>query len=100
VTCVILLHPSGGSTLKDQACYVCRISVLHQRCQGIAESDRKRAAVTAASPCTNRRRRVTRVLGEVIAQRGILQAIRGDKDPESTSRHFLAWSLEENIELR
>ena len=45
-------------------------------------------------------RRVTRVLDEVIAQRGIPQAIRCDNGPELTSRHFLAWGLEWKIELR
>ena len=45
-------------------------------------------------------RRVTRVLDEVIARRGIPQAIRCDNSPELTSRHFLAWWLEWKIELR
>jgi len=45
-------------------------------------------------------RRVTRVLDEVIARRGIPQAIRCDNGPELTSRHFLAWGLEWKIELR
>jgi putative transposase len=45
-------------------------------------------------------RRVTRVLDELIAQRGIPQAIRCDNGPELTSRHFLAWGLEWKIELR
>jgi putative transposase len=45
-------------------------------------------------------RRVTRVLDEVIAQRGRPQAIRCDNGPELTSRHFLAWSVEWKIELR
>jgi hypothetical protein len=41
----------------------------------------------------------TRVLDEVIAQRGLPQAIRCDNGPELTSRHFLAWALEWKIEL-
>jgi putative transposase len=45
-------------------------------------------------------RRVTRVLEEAIAQRGKPRAIRCDNGPELTSRHFLAWALESNIELR
>jgi len=45
-------------------------------------------------------RRVTRVLDEVIAVRGLPQAIRCDNGPELTSRHFLAWALERKIELR
>ena len=45
-------------------------------------------------------RRVTRVLDEMIARRGIPQAIRCDNGPELTSRHFLAWGLEWKIELR
>jgi N-acyl-D-aspartate/D-glutamate deacylase len=45
-------------------------------------------------------RRVTRVLDEVIAQRGRPQAIRCDNGPELTSRHFLAWAVERKIELR
>lgn len=44
-------------------------------------------------------RRVTRVLEEVIRQRGVPQAIRCDNGPELTSRHFLAWSIERRIEL-
>jgi putative transposase len=44
--------------------------------------------------------RVTRVLDEVIAQRGRPQAIRCDNGPELTSRHFLAWTVEWKIELR
>jgi putative transposase len=45
-------------------------------------------------------RRVTRVLDQVIAQRGRPQAIRCDNGPELTSRHFLAWGLEWKIDLR
>lgn len=45
-------------------------------------------------------RRVTRVLDEVIAQRGRPLAIRCDNGPELTSRHFLAWAVEWQIELR
>jgi putative transposase len=45
-------------------------------------------------------RRVTRVIDEVIAQRGRPQAIRRDNGPELTSLHFLAWSVEWKIELR
>ena len=44
-------------------------------------------------------RRVTRVLEEVIRQRGVPQAIRCDNGPELTSRHFLARSIERRIEL-
>lgn len=44
-------------------------------------------------------RRVTRVLDEIIAERGVPQAIRCDNGPELTSRHFLAWSMERQIEL-
>ena len=45
-------------------------------------------------------RRVTRVLDEVITRRDRPAAIRCDNGPEFTSRHFLAWSNEERIELR
>ena len=45
-------------------------------------------------------RRVTRVLDEVIARRDRPAAIRCDNGPEFTSRHFLAWSNQERIELR
>ena len=45
-------------------------------------------------------RRVTRVLDEIIAARGLPQAIRCDNGPELSSRHFLAWALEWKIELR
>lgn len=44
-------------------------------------------------------RRVTRVLDQIIAERGRPQAIRCDNGPELTSRHFLAWSVERQIEL-
>lgn len=44
-------------------------------------------------------RRVTRVLEEIIAERGAPQAIRCDNGPELTSRHFLAWCIERKIEL-
>jgi putative transposase len=44
-------------------------------------------------------RRVTRVLEEIIAERGQPQAIRCDNGPELTSRHFLAWGVEQRIEL-
>jgi putative transposase len=43
-------------------------------------------------------RRVTRVLEEIITQRGLPQTIRCDNGPELTSRHFLAWCLERRIE--
>jgi putative transposase len=45
-------------------------------------------------------RRVTRVLETIIAGRGKPQAIGCDNGPELTSRHFLAWALERQIELR
>lgn len=45
-------------------------------------------------------RRVTRVLDQIIAMRGLPQAIRCDNGPELTSRHFLAWGLEWKIEIR
>jgi putative transposase len=44
-------------------------------------------------------RRVTRVLDEAIAERGVPQTIRCDNGPELTSRHFLAWCVERQIEL-
>jgi putative transposase len=44
-------------------------------------------------------RRVTRVLEQIAAQRGQPQAIRCDNGPELTSRHFLAWCVERQIEL-
>src|SRR5579864_9121436 len=44
-------------------------------------------------------RRVTRVLEQIIAERGAPQAIRCDNGPELTSRHFLAWAIERGIEL-
>jgi putative transposase len=45
-------------------------------------------------------RRVTRVLDQIIAVRGLPLAIGCDNGPELTSRHFLAWALEWKIELR
>jgi putative transposase len=44
-------------------------------------------------------RRVTRVLEQVIAERGTPRRIRCDNGPELTSRHFLAWCTEQRIEL-
>jgi putative transposase len=44
-------------------------------------------------------RRVTRVLDQIIAERGGPEAIRCDNGPELTSRHFLAWCIERKIEL-
>lgn len=44
-------------------------------------------------------RRVTRVLEEIVVERGLPQSIRCDNGPEMTSRHFLAWCLEKKIEL-
>ena len=44
-------------------------------------------------------RRVTRVLDEIVVRRGKPQSIRCDNGPELTSRHFLAWCLERQIEL-
>jgi len=45
-------------------------------------------------------RRVTRVLDEVIAQRGKPEGICCDNGPELTSRHMLGWAMEWKIELR
>jgi len=44
-------------------------------------------------------RRVTRALESIIAQREKPLAIRCDNGPELTSRHFLAWCIERQIEL-
>jgi hypothetical protein len=44
-------------------------------------------------------RRVTRVLDAIVAERGQPQAIRCDNGLELTSRHFLAWCVERQIEL-
>lgn len=44
-------------------------------------------------------RRVTRVLEAIIAERGQPLTIRCDNGPELTSRHFLAWCVERQIEL-
>ena len=43
--------------------------------------------------------RVMRVLDRLIAERGSPQRIRSDNGPEFTSRAYLAWSLEQRIEL-
>jgi putative transposase len=43
--------------------------------------------------------RVTRVLDQIIEQRGLPGAIRCDNGPELTSRHFLAWALDRKIDL-
>jgi putative transposase len=44
-------------------------------------------------------RRVTRVLEQIVSERGVPQSIRCDNGPELTSRHFLAWCIERQIEL-
>ena len=44
-------------------------------------------------------RRVTRVLEQIVAERGLPQSLRCDNGPEFTSRHFLAWAIERKIEL-
>ena len=44
-------------------------------------------------------RRITRVLDWVIQQRGVPNAIRCDNGPEFTSRHFLSWCEEQQIQL-
>lgn len=44
-------------------------------------------------------RRVTRVLDRLIAERGSPQRIRSDNGPEFTSRAYLAWSLNQRIDL-
>ena len=43
--------------------------------------------------------RVTRVLEEIVIERGQPRSIRCDNGPELTSRHFLAWCIERKIEL-
>jgi putative transposase len=43
--------------------------------------------------------RLTRVLDQIIEQRGLPLAIRSDNGPELTSRHFLAWSIERQVDL-
>jgi putative transposase len=42
---------------------------------------------------------VTRVLDQIIAERGPPRAIRCDNGPELTSRHFLAWALDRRVDL-
>ncbi len=44
-------------------------------------------------------RRVTRVLEAIMVERGQPGSIRCDNGPEFTSRHFLAWCVERQIEL-
>jgi putative transposase len=44
-------------------------------------------------------RRVTRVLEQIVLERGVPATIRCDNGPELTSRHFLAWCIERQIEL-
>lgn len=43
--------------------------------------------------------RVTRVLDQIIAQRGKPERLRMDNGSELTSRHFLSWGIENRIEL-
>lgn len=44
-------------------------------------------------------RRVTRALNAVIAERGSPERIRMNNGSELASRHFLAWGIEQHIEL-
>ena len=44
-------------------------------------------------------RRVTRVLSKAMENYGKPQAIRCDNGPEISSRHFLAWAIEETIDV-
>jgi len=44
-------------------------------------------------------RMVTRELEKIVVERGAPEAIRCDNGPEFTSRHFLAWAMEQKIEL-
>lgn len=44
-------------------------------------------------------RRVTRVLEEIVMRRGQPLSIRCDNGPELSSRHFLAWCVERQIDL-
>lgn len=43
-------------------------------------------------------RRVTRALAKIIERRGAPVAIRSDNGPEVSSRHFLAWCIENRID--
>jgi putative transposase len=43
--------------------------------------------------------RVTRVLERAIDTYGKPQAIRCDNGPELTSRHFLAWAIENTVDV-
>lgn len=43
--------------------------------------------------------RLTRVLDRIIQQRGSPLAVRSDNGPELTSRHLLAWSIENKVDL-
>ena len=43
-------------------------------------------------------RRITRVLQGVISQRGAPQFLRSDNGPELSSRHYLSWCMERNID--
>jgi putative transposase len=44
-------------------------------------------------------RRVTGVLERIAAERGKPERIRSDNGPELTSRHYLAWGVENKVEL-
>ena len=44
-------------------------------------------------------RRVTRVLSQLVEERGRPTTLRCDNGPELTSRHFVAWCVERQIEL-
>jgi hypothetical protein len=87
---MILLHRSGGSTLKNQAFYPCRASILRQQYKVIAETLffalTDAVALRACSMKSSRNAAYRRRFGATIT---------GVDQPA-----LPVWSLEEKIELR
>ena len=63
------------------------------------ECGRARGCLALEADTSFASRGVTRVLEQIVAERGLPQAIRCDNGPELTSQHFLAWCVERQIEL-
>jgi putative transposase len=78
---------------QRRACGVMTMAVSSYRYQS------KRECLALEVDTSFASRRVTRVLDAIMSERGQPLAIRCDNGPELTSRHFLAWCVERQVEL-
>ena len=93
----ILLTGSGERVNHKRVFRVYQEAGLAVRRKVVDECTRECPALEVDTSFASRR--VTRVLEQIIAERGKPLAIRCDNGPEFTSRHFLAWCMEWGIEL-